>query len=105
MTTPSDPRPGPPPEERDVPTLPSWAGGPDAIVRLINALYDRLETEPLLNPLFPGGVTGEHRDHVARWWIEVFGGPDDYTTQLGGYENMLAHHRDLAITADQRYRF
>ncbi len=91
--------------ERDLPTLLVWAGGPDAIVRLINAFYDRLEHEPMLNPLFPGGVAADHRDHVARWWIEVFGGPDGYTTELGGYENMLAHHRDLAITADQRSRF
>ena len=102
--------PDPPTREtpEDVTTLPTlleWAGGPDAITRLINAFYDRLETEPTLSPLFPGGVSADHRDHVARWWIEVFGGPNDYTTQLGGYENMLAHHRDLAITADQRARF
>ena len=29
-----------------------------------------------------------------------FGGPDDYSTQLG-YERMLAHHRELRITPDQ----
>jgi hemoglobin len=105
MTTSPDPHPDPRHDVTAVPTLLAWAGGPDAIVRLINAFYDRLEREPTLSPLFPGGVTADHRDHVARWWIEVFGGPDDYTTELGGYENMLAHHRDLAITADQRTRF
>jgi len=46
-----------------------------------------------------------HRAHVATWWIEVFGGPADYTATLGGYPGMLAHHRDLAITPDQRFRF
>jgi hemoglobin len=30
-------------------------------VRLINAFYDRVETDELLSPLFPGGVTEEHR--------------------------------------------
>ena len=28
-----------------------------------------------------------------------------YTERLGGYPAMLAHHRDLGITADQRFRF
>ena len=33
------------------------------------------------------------------------GGPPAYTEQRGGYEAMLAHHRDLAISAEQRLRF
>ena len=33
------------------------------------------------------------------------GGPPQYTEQHGGYERMLAHHRDLAITSEQRLRF
>jgi hemoglobin len=105
MANAEDPEPAATQDDDAVPTLLEWAGGPAAIVGLINAFYDRLEREPMLNPLFPGGVGADHRDHVARWWIEVFGGADDYTTELGGYENMLAHHRNLAITADQRRRF
>jgi hemoglobin len=66
------------------PTLYDWAGG-DAFHRLINAFYDRVERDDLLSPLFPGGVTSEHREHVVAWWIEVFGGPAEYTEQLGGY--------------------
>ena len=88
-----------------VPTLFEWAGGDAAIRRLIDAFYDRVEADDLLSPFFPGGVTAEHRDHVSMWWAEVFGGPADYTRQLGGYERMLAHHRGLGITAAQRLRF
>jgi hemoglobin len=87
------------------PTLYEWAGGTEAFRRLIDAFYDRVERDDLLSPLFPGGVTEEHRAHVTLWWAEVFGGPADYTTSLGGYERMLAHHRDLGITPDQRRRF
>ena len=87
------------------PTLFEWAGGREAFARLINAFYDRVERDELLSPFFPGGVTLEHREHVTTWWAEVFGGPADYTARLGGYEAMLAHHRDLAITAEQRFRF
>ena len=46
-----------------------------------------------------------HRDHVTTWWPEVMGGPAESTERLGGYERMIAHHRDLAITAEQRLRF
>ena len=87
------------------PTLIVWAGGPAAIRRLIDAFYDRVEADELLSPFFPGGVSEEHRDHVGLWWTEVLGGPAEYTGRLGGYERMLAHHRNLGITGEQRLRF
>ena len=89
----------------DVPTLYDWAGGRAAIRRLIDCFYDRVERDELLTGFFPGGVSEEHRDFVTAWWSEVFGGPDDYTRLHGGYERMLAHHRGLGITAEQRHRF
>lgn len=91
--------------QSDVPTLFDWAGGEPAFRRLITAFYDRVERDELIAPMFPGGVSREHRDHVTSWWIEVFGGPEDYTERLGGYERMLAHHQGLAITPEQRLRF
>jgi hemoglobin len=87
------------------PSLYAWAGGGEAIRRLIDAFYDRVERDDLLSPFFPGGVTAEHRKHVTEWWSEVFGGPADYTNSRGGYHVMLEHHRDLGITAEQRFRF
>ena len=89
----------------DMSSLYDWAGGEDAFAALINAFYDRVEVDELLSPLFPGGVTREHRLHVIAWWCEVFGGPTRYTDELGGYERMLAKHHDLAITPEQRFRF
>ena len=61
--------------------------------------------DDLLSVLFPGGVSEDHRANVTLWWAEVLGGPADYTEQLGGYPRMLAHHRDLRITPEQRFRF
>ena len=91
--------------DEDVPTLYEWAGGETAFRRLIDAFYDRVERDDLLSPFFPGGVSEPHRSHVTLWWVEVFGGPAEYTERHGGYEQMLAHHRDLAITPEQRFRF
>lgn len=87
------------------PTLFEWAGGHEGIERLIDAFYDRVERDELLSAFFPGGVSREHRDHVVAWWSEVFGGPDRYTSELGGYEHMLAKHRGLGIRPEQRLRF
>jgi hemoglobin len=87
------------------PTLYEWAGGREAIERLLNRFYDLVEDDELIAPLFGGKVSSEHRDHVATWWCEVLGGPAEYTAELGGYEAMLAKHRGLAITPEQRRRF
>ncbi|GAA2057261.1 group II truncated hemoglobin [Williamsia deligens] len=87
------------------PTLIEWAGGEQALRRLLDAFYDRVERDDLLAPMFPGGVSEEHRAHVTVWWVEVFGGPARYTSEHGGYSTMLAHHIDLGITAEQRRRF
>jgi hemoglobin len=89
----------------ETPTLYEWAGGREAFRRLIEAFYDRVERDELISPYFPGGVGREHRDHVMLWWSEVFGGPSDYTEQLGGYPRMLGKHQNLEITQEQRLRF
>jgi len=87
------------------PTLYEWAGGREAFERFLNAFYDRVERDELISPYFPGGVSRTHRDHVTLWWSEVFGGPTDYTEQLGGYPTMLGKHHDLGITPEERRRF
>jgi hemoglobin len=92
-----------PPEP--TPTLYEWAGGTAAFERWLNAFYDLLETDAELAALFGGQVSEEHRRHVVAWWTEVMGGPARYTEELGGYERMLAHHRGLRITPEQRLRF
>ena len=89
----------------DTPPLYECAGGEAAIRRLMDRFHDRVERDELLSPYFPGGVSDEHRAHVSIWWSEVLGGPARYTEDLGGYENMLAHHRGLAIAPEERHRF
>ena len=94
-----------PEAEADAPSLYAWAGGEDAIARLIDAFYDRVERDEELSAYFPGGVSGEHRLHVTWWWCEVFGGPSTYSDELGGYRRMVDHHRDLGITEEHRRTF
>ena len=94
-----------PTTEDEPPSLYAWAGGTDAFRRLIDAFYDRVEADDLLSPLFPGGVSQDHRAHVVLWWVEVFGGPADYTDKHGGYPHMVRKHIGMAITEPQRRRW
>ena len=89
----------------ETPSIYDWIGGTEAIGRWLNAFYDAVEGDDLLAPVFGGLVTQEHREHVTVWWAEVMGGPAEYTELLGGYEHMLAKHRGLEITPEQRLRF
>jgi hemoglobin len=85
----------------ETPTIYEWGGGTEAFRRWLERFYDLVEAEDTLAPLFGGTVSREHRDHVLAWWVEVMGGPADYTASHGGYPTMLAHHRGLAITPAQ----
>lgn len=87
------------------PTIYQWGGGSEAFERWLNTFYDLLEEDEEMAALFGGRVSEEHRQHVLAWWVEVMGGPDAYTRELGGYPAMLAHHRGLQITPEQRLRF
>jgi len=88
-----------------VPSLADWVGGDGALRRFLDAFYDRVEHDELIAPMFPDGVGEHHRAHITAWWVETFGGPAVYSEQHGGYERMLAHHRGLGITREQRFRF
>jgi hemoglobin len=93
------------PVSESTPTIHAWGGGRDAFARWLNRFYDLVEGDELLAPVFGGTVSESHREHVTDWWCEVMGGPARYTEELGGYERMLAKHRGLAITPEQRLRF
>ena len=87
-----------------VPSLYDWAGGAEALDRLTSAFYDKVLSDPVVGPVFAGMDPG-HPAHVAQWLGEVFGGPDVYTRERGGYAHMLARHRGRGITEAQRRRW
>ena len=88
----------------ETPSLYEWAGGQEAIERLFQRFYEKVRDDELIGPLF-AHMDRDHPKHVAAWIGEVFGGPPVYTEELGGYENMVRHHVDVAITEAQRRRW
>jgi hemoglobin len=79
------------------------AGGYDALHRFIDIFYGSVLADPVLRPLFGEGRP-DHVDHLAAFEAESFGGPDDFTTQLG-FAHLIDVHRGLMITEQQRQRF
>ncbi|MEJ6785772.1 group II truncated hemoglobin [Aminobacter sp. Piv2-1] len=89
---------------REVPSLYEWAGGADALNRLTSVFYDKVRSDPVLEPVFRGMST-QHPAHVAAFIGEVFGGPKSYSEKHGGHPAMISHHLDRHLTEEQRRRW
>jgi hemoglobin len=86
-----------------MPTLYEHAGGEEGLHRLEDYFYSSVLVDPLLQALFGSGQP-QHVDHLTAFTAESFGGPDRFTRQLG-FEHLIAVHRGLRITEEQRVRF
>ncbi|HEY6622266.1 MAG TPA: group II truncated hemoglobin [Acidimicrobiales bacterium] len=86
-----------------MPSLYEHAGGYEALHHLEDVFYSSVLTDPLLQPLFGAGKP-QHVDHLTAFTSESFGGPDRFTRELG-FEHLIAVHRGLGITEEQRVRF
>jgi hemoglobin len=84
-------------------TLFEHAGGEAALHRLEQAFYDSVLRDPLLKPLFGAGRP-THVDHLTAFTAESFGGPDRFSKEIG-FAHLIAVHRGLKITEEQRQRF
>jgi truncated hemoglobin YjbI/CDGSH-type Zn-finger protein len=95
----------PVPDPDHQPTIFEWAGGLPAFVRMTRLFYEKhVPQDPLLGPLF-ATMSADHPQRVAKWLAEVFGGPDRYSAEYGGYSRMLSQHLGKCLTEDQRARW
>ena len=79
--------------------------GGDACLRdLVGVFYSSIFEDPVLQPVF-GSPVATHVDHLTAFLGEVFGGPPRYSRELGGFDAIVAVHRGLRITEEQRQRF
>jgi len=86
-----------------MPSLYEHAGGDEGLHRLEAAFYRSVLADPLLQPLFGAGQP-QHVDHLTEFTAESFGGSDRFTRELG-FAHLIAVHRGLHITEEQRQRF
>jgi hemoglobin len=87
-----------------VETLFEHAGGQEGLRRFIDTFYSSVLADPLLQPLFGQGRP-DHVAHLTAFTAETFGGPTTFTTDMGGFAHLIAVHRRLEITEEQRRRF
>jgi truncated hemoglobin YjbI len=82
-----------------------WAGGLAALTRMTRLFYGKyVPADPLLAPLF-ADMADDHPDRVAKWLAEVFGGPDSYSAEYGGYPRMVSQHLGRHLSEEQRARW
>jgi hemoglobin len=86
-----------------MPSLYEHAGGEEGLHRLEQSFYDSVLRDPLLQPLFGEGQP-QHVEHLTMFTAESFGGPDRFSRELG-FAHLIAVHRGLEITEEQRVRF
>jgi hemoglobin len=85
----------------NVPTLCEWLGGSDVLSALIERFYEKVPSDPLLEPLFRH-MDPAHFEHVAKFIAEILGGPAEYSAEHGGHAAMIRHHLGKGISEEQR---
>lgn len=86
-----------------MPSLYEHAGGEEALHGLEASFYAKVLADPLLQPLFGAGQA-KHVEHLTWFTAESFGGPPRFSERLG-FAHLVAVHRGLEITDEQRQRF
>lgn len=76
---------------------------PQIFAALADAFYDRVETEPLLRPLYPADADGmaAAREHLALFLMQYFGGPTIYNEKRG-HPRLRMRHGPYAIGPAER---
>ena len=90
--------------ENHPPTLYEWAGGKAAFEALITRFYDKVLQDDLLKPIFKH-MSKRHQQHLADFFIEVFGGPKKYTESGGSHYQMVRKHFNKHLTEKHRKQF
>ncbi len=75
-------------------------GGLETFVRLVDAFYRGVATDPLLRPMYPADLT-ESREHLALFLAQYFGGPGTYSERRG-HPRLRRRHMPFPIDAAAR---
>jgi hemoglobin len=75
-------------------------GGEAFFVALVDRFYDRVEKDPVLQPLYPGDTTAS-RAHLAGFLVQYWGGPTTYSEQRG-HPRLRMRHAGFSVGAAER---
>jgi hemoglobin len=91
-------------ESKTVPSLFEWAGGMPVFTTLFDRFYDKVLADDILEPVFKH-MSPQHRQHVAHFVAEVFGGPRLYSEAEGSHFTMIQKHLAKHLTEQHRKRW
>jgi hemoglobin len=83
------------PSASEAATVYQEAGGDMAFRRLVDLFYARIETDPLLRPMFPVDL-GPGKERQFLFLTQFFGGPPRYSEQRG-HPRLRARHLPFPI--------
>ncbi|GAA3409304.1 group 2 truncated hemoglobin YjbI [Paenibacillus hodogayensis] len=74
-------------------------GGADALSRIVEAFYPKVQADPLIGPLFPPDIVPV-MEKQKLFLTQFFGGPPLYSDQYG-HPMMRARHMPFPITPER----
>lgn len=81
-------------------TIYEQIGGEPTFRRLVDSFYTRVESDPLLRPMFPADMEpGKH--HQLLFLMQYFGGPTTYSEQRG-HPRLRMRHSPFPIGQRER---
>jgi hemoglobin len=76
-------------------------GGADAFHQLVRGFYQRVGTDPVLRPLYPGDDLGPAEEHLRMFLVQYWGGPRTYSEQRG-HPRLRMRHAPFRIGEAER---
>lgn len=79
-------------------------GGHETFVRLVDAFYAGVATDPVLRPMYPEGDLEPAAERLRMFLEQYWGGPTTYSEQRG-HPRLRARHLPFPIDEDARDRW
>ena len=77
------------------------AGGEKTFRLLVQRFYARVETDPLVRPLYPEADLSSATERLTLFLIQYWGGPSTYS-ELRGHPRLRLRHQRFAIGQAER---
>src|SRR5258708_2862350 len=75
--------------------------GEEGFARLVGAFYRRVESDPVLRPVYPGVDLSAAERRLRLFLIQYFGGPTTYSEERG-HPRLRMRHMPFAIGEAER---
>ena len=79
-------------------------GGHDTFVRLVNAFYRGVATDPVLKPMYPEEDLAPAAERLTLFLEQYWGGPTTYSEQRG-HPRLRMRHLPFHVNPDARARW